>query len=142
MFPGNAARAQLARAVGLRVSNFKLEEVAEKVSDIVPILIAFVNGENYQAIDSLIPGRTDEHLTKARHFILRLVPQISFAMGVISLTLREHLLWLGFEKDEFPYILRNLATMIREGLDTEEKLQYKMDRRRLLRVEIHSTLNL
>lgn len=141
MFPGNAARAQLARALGLRVSNFEVEYVAKIIANIVPIMTAFVNGENYEVIDALIPGRTDEYLTKARHFILRLVPQISFAMGVVSLALREQLLWLDFEQDEFPYTLKNLATLVREGFNTEEKMQYKMDRRRFLRVEIHRAMN-
>lgn len=130
IFPGNKVRAQFARSLGLKVSSFK-------ISDIVPILKAFIYGENYEIINSVIPGKSDEYLTNARHFILRLIPQISFAMGVVSLILREQLLSLGYEQDDFPYIVRNLATLIREGLDTEEKLQYKMSNRRLLRVEIH-----
>lgn len=142
MFPGNAARAQLARSVGLKVSDFEMEELSQKIATVVPILIAFVNGENYEAIDSMIPGRSDDHLTKARHFILRLVPQVSFAIGVVSLTLKEILLSLGFEQEEFPYVFRNLATLVREGLDNEEKLQYKMNRRNLLRVDIHEALDL
>lgn len=137
IFPDKRAIAQIARALGLKVSNFEFIEVVKRISNIVPIIIAFINGENYEAIDSLIPGKEDDYLTKARHFILRLIPQISFAFGVLSITFRERQIYLGFEQEEFPYNIKNLATLIREGLDTEEKLQYKMSHRRLLRVEIH-----
>ncbi|WP_312824876.1 DEAD/DEAH box helicase [Epilithonimonas sp.] len=141
IFPGNAARAQIARALGLKVSKYNLDDLIQNISAIDPILKAFVNGDNYQTIDNLIPGRTDEHLTKARHFILRLVPQISFAIGVVSLTLKEFLLSLGFDQEEIPFVVGNLPTLIREGLDTEEKLRYKMIHRRMLRVEIHQAFS-
>jgi len=137
IFSGSNIRAQFARSLGLKVSNYQISDIVNKISDIVPILKAFINGENYETINSAIPGKSDEYLTNARHFILRLIPQISFAMGVVSLILREQLLSLGYEQEDFSYIVRNLATLVREGLDTEEKLQYKMNHRRLLRVEIH-----
>lgn len=137
MFPSSAARAQIARALGLKVSRYNLEDVVQHISAIHPILTAFVTGNNYEKIDSLIPGRTDDHLSKARHFILRLIPQISFAIGVVSLTLKEFLLFLGFDQEEIPFLIRNLPTLIREGLDTEDKLRYKIMHRRMLRVEIH-----
>lgn len=137
MFPSSAARAQFARALGLPVSKYKLEDVIQHISAVDPILAAFVTGDNYEAIDNLISGRSDEHLTKARHFILRLVPQISFAIGVVSLTLKELLLSSGFDQEEIPFVVGNLSTLIREGLDTEDKLRYKILHRRMLRVEIH-----
>lgn len=137
MFPGNAARAQLARALGLKVSKYDQQDVISRISEIAPILESFVMGENYMVINSKIPGRDEIYLSKARHFILRLVPQISFAIGVASLTLKELLFSLNFEQDDIPFIIGNLPTLIREGLDTEEKLRYKMRYKRLLRVEIH-----
>ncbi|MFC3356121.1 DEAD/DEAH box helicase [Sphingobacterium zeae] len=137
MFPSNAARAQLARALGLKVSKYDQQDVISRISEIVPILESFVMGENYIVINSKIPGRDEIYLSKARHFILRLVPQISFAIGVASLTLKELLSSQNFEQEDIPYIIGNLPSLIREGLDTEEKLRYKMRYKRLLRVEIH-----
>lgn len=137
MFSSPASRAQLARALGLRVTNYMLEDVVNDIAAIVPIFNAFINGEDYEAINAMIPGKSDEYLTKARHFILRLVPQTSFAIGVVSLTLKEQLVSVGHDVDDIPYIIKNLATMVREGFDTEEKLQFKMRRRTLLRVQIH-----
>lgn len=100
-----------------------------------------MNGENYKTIDDLIPGKTDEFLTKARHFVLRLVPQISFAISSISLTLKEQLISQDNDSEDIPFIIRHLATMVREGLDTQEKLQIKLDKRAFLRVQIHNSLN-
>ena len=142
MFPGLGSQAQLARGLGLKVTKYKLSEIADNITEIHTILVAFVEGKNYQAINDLIPGKSDEYLTKARHFILRLVPQISFAMGSVSLTLKEQLLSLNYEPEAIPFVVRNLATMVREGLDTQEKLQYKMDRRAYLRVQIHDALDI
>ena len=142
MFPGLGAQAQLARGLGLKVTKYKLSEIADNITEIQTILVAFVEGKNYQTINDLIPGTPDEYLTKARHFILRLVPQISFAIGSVSLTLKEQLLSLNYELEGIPFVVRNLATMVREGLDTQEKLQYKMDRRAYLRVQIHDALDI
>ncbi|SEB22286.1 hypothetical protein, partial [Pedobacter hartonius] len=142
MFPGLAAQAQLARVLGLKVTTYKLSELAENITAIKPILIAYVAGENYQTVNNLIPGTSDVFLTKARNFILRLVPQISFAISAVSLTLKEQLLLLDYEPDDIPFLVRNLASMVREGLDTQEKLQYKMDRRAYLRVQIHDALDI
>ena len=137
MFSSPASRAQLARALGLSVTSYKLKDIADNISAVVPIFDAFIDGENYETINSLIPGKSDEYLTKARHFILRLVPQTSFAIGVVSLMLKEELAMLDYDVNNIPYVIKNLATMLREGLDTEEKLQYKMNRRASLRVQIH-----
>ncbi|MBN7809533.1 DEAD/DEAH box helicase [Algoriphagus sp. H41] len=138
MFPSLAARAQLARVLGFQVTKFELSEIAERILSIEPILTAFVEGESYLTINNLIPGKSDDYLTKARHFILRLVPQISFAMGAVSLTFKERLLSLDYDQDDIPFIVKNLATLIREGLDTQEKLQFKMENRTYLRVQIHN----
>lgn len=141
MFPGPAAQAQMARAIGFQVTKYTLSQVAQNITAIKPILLAYVNGENYKTIDDLIPGKTDEFLTKARHFVLRLVPQISFAISSISLTLKEQLISQDNDSEDIPFIIRHLATMVREGLDTQEKLQIKLDKRAFLRVEIHNSLD-
>jgi len=137
IFSSPASHAQLARALGMSVTKYNLEDIANRIDEIVPIFNAFINGKSYETIDAIIPGKSDENLTKARHFILRLVPQTSFAIGVLSLIVKEQLLSLDYDVDDIPFIIKNLATMVREGLDTEEKLQYKMSHRTLLRVQIH-----
>jgi ATP-dependent RNA helicase DOB1 len=142
MFSSPASRAQLARAVGLKVTKYTLRELAGSLDAVVPILIAFIKGETYETINGMIPGKADQYLSKSRHFILRLVPQISFAFGVVSLTLKERLLSIDYEEEDIPFVIKNLATMVKEGFDTEEKLQYKVTYRTLLRVQIHMMLEI
>ncbi|WBL43556.1 DEAD/DEAH box helicase [Algoriphagus halophytocola] len=139
MFPNSAAQAQLARVLGLKVSKYEISEVSEKIMDIEPILTAFIRGENYNTINEMIPGKSDDYLTKARHFVLRLVPQFSYAIGAVSLTLKEKLQLLDYDIDDIPFVIRNLATMVKEGMDTKEKLLYKIENRGLLRVQIHDS---
>jgi len=142
MFASPASRAQMARALGLKVTKYTLDELADNLEAIVPILKAFIYGKSYESINEMISGKDDQYLSKSRHFILRLVPQISFAIGVVSLTLRERLLSLDYDEDDIPFIVKNLATMVKEGFDTEEKLQYKMTHRALLRVQIHKMMEI
>jgi ATP-dependent RNA helicase DOB1 len=137
IFSSKGAQTQLARVLGLKVTNFAVEEIALKIKQIEPILLAYVGGENYEKINILIEDKKEAFLSKARHFILRLVPQFSFAFGVIALTMREKLLDSGYNNEEIPNIIKQMATMIREGLDTDEKLRYKLSHRSYLRVQIH-----
>lgn len=142
MFPNPASQAQLARALGMKVTNYELNKVAHGIMGIEPILAAYIGGENYKTINDLIPGKSDEYLTKARHFILRLVPQISYALGSVSLILKEQFALLGYVPDDIPFEIRNLATMVREGLNTQEKLLFKLERRANLRVQVHNSFNI
>ena len=142
MFASHASLAQLARALGLKVTKYSLHELVNNLEKIVPILDAFINGENYETINGMISGKDDQYLSKSRHFILRLVPQISFAFGVVSLTLKERLLSLDYDEDDIPFVINNLATMVKEGFDTEEKLQYKIKHRAFLRVQIHKMMEI
>ncbi|RKR08189.1 helicase-like protein [Flavobacterium sp. 90] len=137
MFSSPSSRAQLARALGLKVTNYDVSAISKNLHKIVPIFEAYISGQNYETINEMIPGKSDEYLSKSRHFILRLVPHKSFALGIVSLTIKEILFSYGYEPDEIPYVIKNLATMVKEGLDTEEKLQYKIKRRTLMRVQIH-----
>jgi len=137
IFPSKGAQTQLARVLGLKVTTFTLEEISTKIKQIEPILLAYVSGETYEKINVLIENKKETFLSKARHFILRLVPQFSFAFGVIALIMREKLLENGYDNEEIPSIIKQMATMIREGLDTEDKLRYKLIHRSYLRVQIH-----
>jgi ATP-dependent RNA helicase DOB1 len=138
MFPSSTSRSQLARALGLKAQNYNLLDVATNIIQIVPILTAFINGKNYEEINNLIPGRPDQYLSKARNFILKLVPQISFAIGVLSVIMKEHLIREEYEIEEIPFVIKNLASLVKEGFDNEEKLHFKIKHRTLLRVQIHN----
>jgi ATP-dependent RNA helicase DOB1 len=137
MFPGLGAQSQLVRALGLKKAEFTLAQIALKINDLNPIMAAYISGADYQTINRLLPGKTDAYLSKARNFILKLVPHFSFAFGVISIIIREKSIEKGRSADEIPYQVKTLATLIREGLDSESKLRFKMLHSVYTRVQVH-----
>ncbi|QOG01078.1 DEAD/DEAH box helicase [Flavobacterium sp. MDT1-60] len=139
LFTARGAKYQMARALNLDKEGFTLEEIAENFSKLKPILQAYLGGSDYFVIEGMITGRSDNFLLKARHFILKLVPHFSFAFGVFSITAREKWNAEDEEADEIPDEIKLLATLIREGFDSVEKLNYKLENSRIGRVELHNS---
>jgi ATP-dependent RNA helicase DOB1 len=114
-----------------------LKDILEKFTDIERLIILYVSGENYKSIDSEIPGKSDKNLNKARTFVLKLVPDISFVFGVVSLILREKFIEEKKDPTEIPMTIRVLASCVREGFDIVDKLYFKYSNPSLSRVECH-----
>ncbi|MEZ2334658.1 DEAD/DEAH box helicase [Mucilaginibacter sp. RCC_168] len=142
LFPTKGAQIQLMKALGLNVQKSTTNDVVEKITELEPILLMYVKGNDYAAIDTQIPGKTDAYLIKARNFILKLVPHFSFVFGIISMTLREKCKEDGIEEQEYPYLVKVLATMIREGFDDESQLRLKMRQNWYSRVQYHQYADL
>ncbi|MGA9649174.1 hypothetical protein, partial [Pedobacter sp.] len=136
-FTGTAIDRQLAKALDLTIAHVEREEIFSKLHLIKPIILAYIKGENYIFIQNLITSRADAHLDRARNFCLKLVPNISFIFGVIALVIREQTIDNDQSVKDIPYKLRALASFIREGLDTEEKLKHKVQYPYLLRTQVH-----
>lgn len=133
MFPTEGSRAQIARALGLPVTTYRLSQLPSKILELEPIIYMYIGGGTYKQIDELIVGRGDDYLKKARRFALRFIPHLSYAIGAMVLILRERYK----DEVEFTFLIKQLATMVREGIDTEEKMMFKLSNRSYLRVQCH-----
>ncbi|WP_297085457.1 DEAD/DEAH box helicase [uncultured Draconibacterium sp.] len=131
---------QIKRATGLKPTDNN-SEIVSKISILSKVLKEYVQGQSLKALNELIPNvnRADNspYLLKARNFVTRLVPELSFSFGIISMIMIEKNKQKGVNKSVLPLDLRMLSSCIREGFDTSKKLYYKMNNNLLLRVETH-----
>jgi hypothetical protein len=86
----------------------------------------------------MIPGSDNIYLTKARNFSIRLIPELSFSFGLLTMIIIEKTQQAGIAKEVIPWTLKALASCIREGFDEVEKLFFKYNNRIRSRVEAHS----
>lgn len=103
------------------------------LSQIVDLYIA---GKTIMEINEKIPGRNNKKLSKGRNFAIHIIPRLSYQIGVFAITLFEYLKDAGVENipDEVP----NLATIVREGVNSYDMLEYKRDTD-YMRVHTHLT---
>lgn len=131
---------QIRRSVGLR-KEANISEILLKLPQLADILKKYVQGLPLNELDARIPDvKTPDntgYLLKARNFVNRLVPELSFSFGLLSIILMEKAKQQGLEKEDIPWNIRVLASCIREGFDSSSKLFYKKDNKLLMRVETH-----
>lgn len=137
LFSTWGAQIQLARALNLNREKFTIKEIATNFLQITPLIFLYISGENYKIINEQIPGKSDEFISKARHFILKLIPHISVAFSTLSICIREKCIEEGRNPEEIPSLIKSMATHIREGFDTEDKLLFKTRHPRYTRVQCH-----
>lgn len=129
---------QIKKATGISPKVLSLtEEHLEKIHILKNLLIQYVSGDNLEKINKSIAEKEDTYLTKARNFAIRLIPELSFSFGILSLIIIEKALQKGYIKEETPWSIRALASCIREGVDSSEKLFYKTNNKIRGRVEAH-----
>jgi hypothetical protein len=117
--------------------NENIEQVIKYLPALKKLLIEYVTGNSLDKINESIAGKSDTYLTKTRYFVIRLIPEISFAFGLLAMVIIEKSKQSGMEKGSLPWSLRALASCIREGFDDVEKLFFKRNRDILSRVEAH-----
>lgn len=131
---------QIKKAVGLTPATI-ISDIHPKINILAYILKLYVQGEQLIVINTAIPdvNNTDNttFLTKARDFVNRLLPELSFAFGLLSMILIERAKQIGIEKQNIPMDIKVLASCIREGFDSSNKLFYKKNNRLSMRVETH-----
>lgn len=131
---------QIKKSVGLKTESLEAE-ILPKLMILSDILKEYVKGQPLNELNAKIPDvkRVDNtgYLIKARNFVNRLVPELSFAFGLISMIIIEKSRHIGKEKQDLPMDIRVLASCIREGFDTSAKLFYKKNNQLLMRVETH-----
>ena len=102
------------------------------------VVEAYMQGKNYQELYAMMnhPLRKDNHLNLVRNFVLSAIPSISYIFGIISVLLQKSYVTFGHSNDEFPYELKCIATLVKEGVDSMEKLKF-MKKNHLMRVSCH-----
>lgn len=135
---------QIKKAVGLR-PDAEVSNIIDRINLLADILKHYVQGVPLNELDTKIPNinRPDSsgYLSKARNFINRLVPELSFGIGLLSMILIEKSRQVGIEKNYLSWDIRVLASCIREGFDSSSKLFYKKNNHLLMRVETHIAFN-
>ena len=137
LFSSKGAQNQLSKVLGLDIKTFTMEQIASEFHKIMPLVIMYMQGENFETIDKAIPGKSTPFLNKGRNFILKMIPHISYAFSLISIVVREKTIIQGEDPKDIPYIMRALATFIKEGFDNEDKLRYRIAHPWYSRVQVH-----
>lgn len=105
------------------------------------LLISWVTGDTYEKINDYIEIKrkvaSENYCDKARLFILKIIPEISFIFGLFSMIIKEKTIEKGSNPKNIPLTISTLSSCIREGLDSENKLAFKFKNRHLSRIEIH-----
>ncbi|MBB4801802.1 superfamily II DNA/RNA helicase [Flavobacterium nitrogenifigens] len=123
-------RDQIRKACGMQLSKVHSDkEILEKLPVVCEILKKYVEGKTIKEINDIIPDpKTPDkslYLIKARSFILRLVPELSFSLGILSFITLEKAKQKKFKEHQIPPNIRVLASCIREGFDDADKLFFK-----------------
>jgi len=132
---------EIKRCVGLKPETTTVKDVLHNLHILSDILINFVLGMPLCELNEIIrnvsnPDNTG-YLIKARKFVNRLVPELSFGFGILSYVIIELANQKGLAKQDIPNHIKLLASCIREGFDTPEKLFLKINKGLEMRVETH-----
>lgn len=84
---------------------------------------AWIAGSTLRNLELLLdtPEHKLKYCDKARKFVLRCMPELAYAIGLIALIYRDYLTQEASDK-QMPLALATLAPCVREGLDRPEKL--------------------
>ena len=139
LFTKESTLNQIKRTIGIKPETDSVMIILEKLPLLKKVLLEYVQGSSLQSINNTIPGQPDNiYLTKARNFAIRLIPELSFSFGLLTMIILEKTQHAGIEKEDIPWTLKALASCIREGFDKVEKLFFKYNSRIRTRVEAHS----
>ncbi len=133
---------QIKQAIGIKVETEGNNEIVKKLQLLKELLILYVKGSSLDKINKAISEQDDIHLKKARNFVIRLVPEISFSFGLLSMVIIEKAQQKGVSKSELSWTIKMLASCIREGFDDVQKFFYKQRNKLLTRVDTHNKFNL
>ncbi|KAF2082056.1 DEAD/DEAH box helicase [Flavobacterium sharifuzzamanii] len=140
-------RDQIRKACGMQLSKLHTDkEILEKLPIVSDILKNYVEGKTIKELNDIIPDSKNPdkslYLLKARSFILRLVPELSFGLGVLSFITLERAKQKNYNEQEIPLNVKILASCIREGFDDAEKLVFKKKYKFKGRVNCHELFSM
>jgi hypothetical protein len=111
------------------------------IYELYKVLMMYVKGRTLKEISNLLSEKPSDHyITATRKFVLKVIPELSFAFSVLAMVHIQFLKDHDVEIIEIPNSIRNFATYLKEGVLSEEMLLFKTERR-LMRVEAHKMFN-
>src|SRR5690606_350363 len=103
---------QIKKAIGLKPES-SVSDLLPKLAILTNILKNYIQGIPLNELNDQIPdvNRADHtgYLVKARNFVNRLVPELSFGLGLLSMVLTEKAKQQGLERQDIPWDIRVLA---------------------------------
>ena len=107
------------------------------ISELWKVLKMYINGSSLKEISfELNEKQNDHYITATRKFVLKVIPELSYAFSVLAMVHVQYLKDIGMDEEEIPFAIKNFATCLKEGVSSEEMLQLKADKH-LMRVEAH-----
>ena len=101
------------------------------------ILKGYMNGDTLKEISAYLNEKpNDVYITTTRKFVLRVIPELSYAFSVLSMVHIQYLKDSDWSDNEIPVAIKNFSTYLKEGVTSEEMLRFKTEKR-LMRVECH-----
>ncbi|PWL58386.1 MAG: hypothetical protein DBY35_12700, partial [Bacteroidales bacterium] len=101
------------------------------------VLKQYVMGCDLQTIGASFDERkNDPYLTQTRKFVIKVMPELSYAFSVLAMVHIQVLKEFYLLEEDIPMIVKNFATYLKEGVTSEDMLRFKTERR-MMRVEAH-----
>ena len=102
------------------------------------LLKMFIKGRPLIAISrNLNEKASDTKITATRKFVIKIIPELSYAFSVLAMVHIQYLIDEGWNEMDIPENIKNFSTYLKEGVTSEEMLRFKAARR-LMRVECHN----
>lgn len=111
---------------------------ADVIEDLAEVLKMYIGGETLKDISAHLAEKpNDSRLTATRKFVLRVIPELSYAFSVLAMVHVQYLTDNWWSSLEIPSSIKNFATYMKEGVTSEAMLRFKT-KLRLMRVEAHN----
>ena len=111
---------------------------ADGIENLNYLLQLYLHGSTYMEIyEELNVKRPDAYMTAARKFVLKIIPELSYAFSVLTMVLIQFIQDHEGADADIPENIKNFATYFKEGVTSEGMLRYKT-KGKLMRVECHN----
>ena len=122
--------------LGLEPMETNWSEIALRFDAIRQLSSLWISGATLEAIQLATVAKRVGKCERARKFTLRIIPELSFACGLVSQISR-----FLREKEDWEYVIpgtvQTLATCVKEGFDLPTKLAIGLRKPNLTRIECH-----
>ncbi len=86
----------------------------------------YLSGETLKDISAHLAEKpNDSRLTATRKFVLRVIPELSYAFSVLAMVHVQYLTDNWWSSLEVPSSIKNFATYLKEGVTSEAMLRFK-----------------
>ena len=129
-------KASICSMLNVKPMEISWSEIATKFDSITGLTSLWISGETFETIQAATEAKRTGRCEKARQFALRLIPELSFACGLVSQVSRS----IKKEEDweyEIPGTVQAFASCIKEGFDMPSKLAIRLLKPNLTRIECH-----